>query len=55
MRRSSAPRWARRASLYQAILRNPLADPYLLGVSSGATLAIFVWGLLGAALGPGAA
>src|SRR5687768_12052666 len=23
---------------YQAILRNPLADPYLLGVSSGATL-----------------
>ena len=23
---------------YQAILRNPLADPYLLGVSSGASL-----------------
>jgi iron complex transport system permease protein len=24
---------------YQAILRNPLAEPYLLGVSSGASLA----------------
>lgn len=30
---------------YQAILRNPLADPYLLGVSSGATLAAYVWHL----------
>jgi iron complex transport system permease protein len=29
--------------VYQAILRNPLADPYLLGVSSGAMLASFVW------------
>src|SRR5438270_6111668 len=29
--------------VYQAILRNPLADPYLLGVSSGASLASFVW------------
>ena len=29
--------------VYQAILRNPLADPYLLGVSSGASLAAFVW------------
>ena len=28
---------------YQAVLRNPLADPYLLGASSGATLASFVW------------
>jgi iron complex transport system permease protein len=28
---------------YQAILRNPLADPYLLGVSSGASLAAYVW------------
>jgi len=28
---------------YQAILRNPLADPYLLGVSSGATLASYLW------------
>jgi iron complex transport system permease protein len=28
---------------YQAILRNPLADPYLLGVSSGAMLASYVW------------
>lgn len=30
---------------YQAILRNPLADPYLLGVSSGAMLAAFAWQL----------
>jgi iron complex transport system permease protein len=28
---------------YQAILRNPLADPYLLGVSSGAMLASYIW------------
>jgi iron complex transport system permease protein len=28
---------------YQAILRNPLADPYLLGVSSGASLACYLW------------
>jgi iron complex transport system permease protein len=28
---------------YQAILRNPLAEPYLLGVSSGASLAAYVW------------
>ena len=28
---------------YQAILRNPLADPYLLGVSSGASLMAFLW------------
>ena len=34
---------------YQAVLRNPLADPYLLGVSSGASLATFAWGLCGAA------
>jgi iron complex transport system permease protein len=31
--------------VYQAILRNPLADPYLLGVSSGASLAVFLWAL----------
>jgi iron complex transport system permease protein len=31
--------------VYQAILRNPLADPYLLGVSSGASLAAYVWRL----------
>ncbi len=39
---------------YQAILRNPLADPYLLGVSSGATLTSFLWRLptYGALLGP---
>jgi iron complex transport system permease protein len=30
---------------YQAILRNPLADPYLLGVSSGASLLAYVWQL----------
>ncbi|MDP9172688.1 MAG: iron ABC transporter permease [Planctomycetota bacterium] len=30
---------------YQAVLRNPLADPYLLGVSSGATLAAYLWRL----------
>ena len=28
---------------YQAILRNPLADPYLLGASTGATLAAYLW------------
>jgi ABC-type Fe3+-siderophore transport system permease subunit len=32
-------------AVYQSILRNPLADPYLLGVSSGASLAAFVWRL----------
>jgi iron complex transport system permease protein len=30
---------------YQAILRNPLADPYLLGVSSGASLVAYLWQL----------
>jgi iron complex transport system permease protein len=30
---------------YQAILRNPLADPYLLGVSSGAALFAYFWRL----------
>jgi len=30
---------------YQAILRNPLADPYLLGVSAGASLAAYLWRL----------
>ncbi len=33
--------------VYQAILRNPLSDPYLLGVSSGASLASFLWRLTG--------
>src|SRR5439155_21923833 len=28
---------------YQAVLRNPLADPYLLGVSSGAALFAYLW------------
>jgi iron complex transport system permease protein len=31
--------------VYQAILRNPLADPYLLGVSSGASLGVYLWAL----------
>ncbi len=30
---------------YQAVLRNPLADPYLLGASSGASLAAYLWQL----------
>jgi iron complex transport system permease protein len=30
---------------YQAVLRNPLADPYLLGVSSGASLMAYAWQL----------
>lgn len=29
--------------VYQAILRNPLADPYLLGVSSGSALFAYIW------------
>lgn len=29
--------------IYQSLLRNPLADPYLLGVASGATLGKVVW------------
>ena len=32
-------------AVYQAVLRNPLADPYLLGASSGATLGTFLWAL----------
>ena len=37
---------------YQAILKNPLADPYLLGVSSGASLAAYLWRLpVGVGLG----
>lgn len=44
---------------YQGVFRNPLADPYLLGVSSGAglgaTLAIVVGGALGSGLVPPAA
>jgi iron complex transport system permease protein len=38
---------------YQAVLRNPLADPYLLGVSSGASLAAYCWRLLPAAAAAG--
>ena len=37
---------------YQAVLRNPLAEPYLLGVSSGASLAVFVWAMPFAAAAP---
>lgn len=44
---------------YQGVFRNPLADPYLLGVSSGAglgaTLAIVLGGALGSGLVPPAA
>ena len=42
---------------YQAILRNPLAEPYLLGVSSGASLAAYLWRFpaLGAVFGAAAA
>ena len=29
--------------VYQVILRNPLADPYLLGATSGASLAAYLW------------
>jgi iron complex transport system permease protein len=37
---------------YQSVLRNPLADPYLLGASTGASLASYLWRLpmVGAAL-----
>lgn len=42
---------------FQGLLRNPLADPYTLGVSSGAalgaTLALFLQSRYGMALGPG--
>ena len=40
-------------AVYQAILRNPLADPYLLGVSTGAALAGYLWqfGAVGALAG----
>ncbi|HJC28612.1 MAG TPA: iron ABC transporter permease [Candidatus Dietzia intestinipullorum] len=44
---------------YQGVFRNPLADPYLLGVSSGAglgaTLAVVVGGSIGGAMVPPAA
>ena len=36
-------------TVYQAILRNPLADPYLLGVSSGSALFAYFWRLPAAA------
>ncbi len=32
-------------AVYQSILQNPLADPYLLGVSSGASLFAYLWRL----------
>lgn len=37
---------------YQSVLRNPLAEPYLLGASTGASLAAYLWRLpgVGAAL-----
>ena len=36
--------------VYQSILGNPLADPYLLGVSSGASLASYLWRFPGPAI-----
>lgn len=39
---------------YQAVFRNPLADPYLLGVSAGAGLGVTLVIVSGAALGLGA-
>ncbi|HWP39939.1 MAG TPA: iron ABC transporter permease [Tepidisphaeraceae bacterium] len=33
--------------VYQAILQNPLADPYLLGISTGASLAAYLWRFAG--------
>jgi iron complex transport system permease protein len=40
-------------ALYQALFRNPLADPYILGVSSGAGLAATATLVLGTAAGVG--
>src|SRR5437667_1623903 len=37
-------------TVYQAILRNPLADPYLLGVSSGSALFAYFWRLPAASI-----
>jgi iron complex transport system permease protein len=34
----------------QALLRNPLADPYVLGISSGSSVGVFLWLLFGASL-----
>ncbi len=39
--------------LYQALFRNPLADPYILGVSSGAGLGATVALVIGSVLGVG--
>lgn len=41
-------------TLYQALFRNPLADPYILGISSGAGLGATIALVAGAALGVGA-
>lgn len=38
----------------QAVMRNPLADPYVLGISSGAALGAVAWLVLGAAAFGGA-
>lgn len=37
--------------VFQSVFRNPMADPYLLGVSSGSSLAVAVGSLLGITLG----
>lgn len=39
-------------ALLQGLFRNPLADPGLIGVSSGSALAAATWIVFGAALGP---
>ncbi len=40
-------------TVMQALLRNPLADPYILGVSGGAAVGSATFGLLGVGLGAG--
>lgn len=37
--------------VFQAVFRNPMADPYLLGVSSGASLAVALGSLAGLSMG----
>jgi iron complex transport system permease protein len=36
--------------LLQALLRNPLADPYVLGISTGSSVVVLLWVIFGAAL-----
>jgi iron complex transport system permease protein len=37
--------------LLQALLRNPLADPYILGIANGATIGVMLWMLFGQTVG----